>query len=104
MAETVGRLYNLPPDDPAVASEYGAMLLAQNQPARALAEFGRALALNPGDAKAVSNRGTALAALGQTVAARQDFRRALEMDPCLAGARENLKQLGEPAPAQKPCP
>jgi protein O-mannosyl-transferase len=92
------------PEDAAVASEYGATLLAQNQPARALAEFGRALALRPGDAKSVSNRGTALAALGQTAAARQDFRRALEMDPCLGDARENLKQLGETAPAQKPCP
>ncbi len=92
------------PDDAAIASEYGAMLLAQNQPAQALAEFGRALALQPDDAKAVSNRGTALAALGQTAAARQDFRRALEMNPCLGDARENLKQLGERAELVKPCP
>ena len=91
------------PEDPAVPSEAGRVLLAAGRPAEALAEFGRALALAPRDPRCFNNRGAALRALGQTDAARQDFERALALDPCLAEARENLRELGvEPAAAA--CP
>jgi Flp pilus assembly protein TadD len=91
------------PEDAAVASEYGAMWLKANQPARALEEFGRAAALRPQDAGAINNRGTALEALGQTEAAKDDYRRALGMNPCLAEARENLERLGERPAAGARC-
>lgn len=83
---------SIAPDDPAVATETGKVLLAAGQPAAALSEFGRALALAPRDAANFNNRGVALAALGQTAAARQDFERALALDPNLQDARENLRK------------
>jgi len=83
----------LAPDDPAVPTETGRVLLTARRPAEALAEFGRALALAPRDARNYNNRGVALAALGQTAAARADFERALQADPKLATARENLQRL-----------
>lgn len=82
------------PDDPAVATEAGKVLIASGKPAAALAEFGRALALAPRDPANLNNRGVALAALGQNEAARLDFERALALDPTLASARENLRKLG----------
>jgi Flp pilus assembly protein TadD len=84
------------PDDPAIATETGRILMAQGQTAAALAEFGRALALDPRDARNYNNRGVALAALGQNAAARQDFLRALALDPGLTEAKRNLEML--PAP------
>ena len=86
----------LAPDDAGVAEETGKTLLAEGQPAAALAEFGRALALGPRDARNYNNRGVALQALGQTAAARQDFARALAIDPALDEARRNLRSLPEP--------
>jgi protein O-mannosyl-transferase len=84
----------LAPDDPAVPSEQGRILLALGRPDDALGAFGRALALDPGSAMLLNNRGVALAALGQGDAARADFLRALDRDPCLKDARVNLVRMG----------
>jgi tetratricopeptide (TPR) repeat protein len=88
----------LAPEDPAVATETGRVLLALGRPAEALPAFGRALALAPGDPRNYNNRGVALEFLGQSEAARLDFRRALELDPCLEDARRNLRSLGDVVP------
>ncbi|HXS94084.1 MAG TPA: tetratricopeptide repeat protein [Candidatus Limnocylindrales bacterium] len=84
----------LSPNDPAIATEAGKVLLANGRAAEALAEFGRALALDPRNPENYNNRGVALAALGQTDAARADFLRALAMDGGLEEARENLRKMG----------
>jgi hypothetical protein len=88
------------PNEPAVATETGKILLSEGQAEGALEEFGRALALAPMDARNINNRGVALLALGQTEAARADFERALRALPSLAEARENLAKLppAEPRP------
>jgi Flp pilus assembly protein TadD len=81
------------PNEPAIATEIGKILLNEGQPDAALEEFGRALALSPRDARNMNNRGVALLALGQTEAAGADFERALRTDPMLAEAKENLAKL-----------
>ncbi|MBI3208587.1 MAG: tetratricopeptide repeat protein [Candidatus Solibacter usitatus] len=91
------------PDDPAIATETGRVLLESGDAARALAEFGRALALAPNDPRSFNNRGVALQQLGQRDAAADDFRRALQRDPCLFDARWNLMQLGHASPAPADC-
>ena len=91
------------PEDEAVATERGRLLMTLNRPAAALSAFGRALALNPNDARAISNRAVALAALGSRDAAIAEFQRALEKDPCLSDARENLAKLGVHTPAPPNC-
>ena len=88
----------LAPNDPAVASEEGRVLLVMNHPEQALIAFGRALALQPNSASGLNNRGVALLQMGQAGAARQDFERALQRDPCLFDARYNLRRLGSPSP------
>jgi protein O-mannosyl-transferase len=93
----------LAPDDPAVPSEQGRILLTLGRPEEALGAFGRALALDPGSAMLLNNRGVALAALGQGDAARADFLRALERDPCLKDARVNLVRMGVTPPAGGRC-
>jgi hypothetical protein len=85
----------LDPGDVSIPLERGRRFLTAQQPAQALAEFGRALALRPDDARALNNRGVALAQLGQTDAAVADFRRALQQSPCLYDAHRNLAQLGQ---------
>jgi protein O-mannosyl-transferase len=82
------------PNDPAVASEEGRVLLTMNHPEQALIAFGRALALEPDSATALNNRAVALLQMGQGQAARQDFERALARDPCLFDAHWNLRRLG----------
>lgn len=82
------------PNDAAVASELGRVLMQIQRPGDALNEYGRAVALDPGSAMAHNNRGVALQALGIHGHAERDFRRALALDPCLAPARENLAKLG----------
>ena len=81
------------PNEPAVATETGKILLSEGQAEGALEEFGRALALAPTDARNINNRGVALLALGQTEAARADFERAISALPSLVEARENLAKL-----------
>ena len=81
------------PNEPAVATETGKILLSEGQAEGALEEFGRALALAPMDARNINNRGVALLALGQTEAARADFERAINALPSLVEARENLAKL-----------
>jgi tetratricopeptide (TPR) repeat protein len=81
------------PNEPAIATETGKILLSEGQPDGALEEFGRALALAPMDARNMNNRGVALLALGQTEAARADFERALRTEPSLTEARDNLAKL-----------
>lgn len=83
------------PDDAAVASEQGRVLLQAENTGGALAAFGRALALRPEDALAMNNRGVALMRLGQREVAVADFRRALQRQPCLFDAHYNLRNLGE---------
>jgi tetratricopeptide (TPR) repeat protein len=93
----------LAPDDPAVASESGKVLLLLGRPQEALPEFGRALALSPRDAQAFNNRGVALQALRQAVVARRDFEHALELDPCLFDPRYNLMRLGVVTQPPREC-
>lgn len=90
----LGQAANLEPENAAVATEQGRLLLQSGRPAEALSAFGRALALTPDQAPAINNRGAALLALGQKEAARLDFERALARSPCLADARRNLRALG----------
>jgi len=84
----------LAPEDPAIPSERGRILLELGNPQAALGEFGRALALAPSDARTVNNRGVALLRLNQKDAAIADFERALRMDPCLFDSRRNLYAAG----------
>jgi hypothetical protein len=93
----------LAPDDPAIASEKGKVLLESGNPQAALAEFGRALALTPNDARALNNRGVALSRMGQKDAAIADFQRALAVDACLFDARFNLRSLGVALPQSPDC-
>lgn len=93
----------LAPDDPAVPTAQGRVLLALGRPGEALLVFGRALALDPSSAIALNNRGAALLALGQEPAAHADFERALGRDPCLFDARFNLSQMGRPTPDPPGC-
>ncbi|MBL8179925.1 MAG: tetratricopeptide repeat protein [Bryobacterales bacterium] len=86
---------SIAPENAAVASEKGRVLLEAGRPAEALAAFGKALGLAPDDAMAMNNRGVALAQLQQNEAARADFERALEKDACLFDARYNLLKLGK---------
>ncbi len=81
------------PDDGTVASEKARVYLTMQQPALALAEFGRALALAPNDPLALANRGSALAMLGQKEAAKLDFEHALRLDPCQFDARYNMEKV-----------
>lgn len=85
----------LTPDNPAIASEQGRVLLQTGNAGAALAAFGKALALDPDDPRAMNNRGVALSRLGQRDVAVGDFRRALQRDPCLFDALLNLRNLGE---------
>ncbi len=93
----------LAPRDPTIATEQGRAWLAANQPAEALAAFGRALALEPGNARYRNNRGLALSLLGQTDAAARDFESALMSDPCLFDAHLNLRRLGRPVAPPAGC-
>lgn len=103
-AAILAEAQRIAPEDAALASEQGRVLLEAGRPAEALAAYGRALALTPGDAGALSNRGAALAMLGQTEAAQQDFEAALKKDPCQFNARVNLKRLGNaPQPLPPQC-
>jgi hypothetical protein len=85
---------SIAPDDAAVPSEEGRVLLQTGHPQQALVAFGRALALDPGSATGLNNRAVALQQLGQGAAARLDFERALTKDPCLFDALWNLRRLG----------
>jgi Flp pilus assembly protein TadD len=87
------------PEDPALSSEQGRVLLTLGRLDEALAAFGRALALDPADARALNNRGAALFALGQKDAARADFERAITRNACLFDARLNLARMGVPTSA-----
>ena len=64
---------------------------------KAVADYSAAIGLNPIYALAYNNRGYVFEAQGQKQAAAADLRRALALDPSLAGARQGLKRLGEPA-------
>jgi hypothetical protein len=91
----------LAPEDPDVAAQTGATLLAAGRPADALAELGRALALDPSNPRHLNNRGAALEAVGQREAALADYRRATALDPAFAPALENVRRLtGPPHPTQ----
>lgn len=90
---------SLAPEDAAIPTEKGKVLLESGNAQAALMEFGRALALAPKEARALNNRGVALSRMGQREAAIADFRRALQADPCLFDARLNLRQLGAADPA-----
>jgi hypothetical protein len=91
------------PDNAAVQSEKGRVLLQLGKPGEALAAFGKALAIDPADARSINNRGAALAALGQADAARGDFERALQRDPCLFDALLNLRRMGVGREIPKSC-
>lgn len=94
---------SIAPDDPAVYSEMGRILLQMGRADQALGAFGQALALDPGDPMAMSNRGAALMALGANEAAKGDFERALSISPCLFETRLNLTRIGVRSPAPQEC-
>ncbi len=94
---------NIAPNDPAVPSEEGRVLLAMGQSGQALVAFGRALALEPNSAAALNNRAAAFLQMGQNAAAQQDLERAIGKDPCLFDARWNLRRLGISAPLPPDC-
>jgi protein O-mannosyl-transferase len=100
----IDRARELAPENPAVPTERGRILLALGRPGDALVAFGRAVALDPTNPVAINNRGAALLALGEVEPARADFKRALARDPCLFDARYNLARTGEPAPNPSDCP
>ena len=59
----------------------GQVLMAQQQPAEAIALFDRAIAINPYCTAAFKERGAARLALGDKEGAEKDFQQLLELDP-----------------------
>jgi tetratricopeptide (TPR) repeat protein len=59
----------------------GRSFLGQNQPARAIDDFARAIAKGPRRRAAWSGRGEAFAVQGRWKESEQDFRRAIDLDP-----------------------
>ncbi len=71
----------------------GAVLLLQERPREAAAEFAVALRLAPGDLRLRVNHAAALAADGRIGQARRELARVLRQDPAMPNARELQRQL-----------
>jgi glycosyltransferase involved in cell wall biosynthesis/Tfp pilus assembly protein PilF len=71
----------------------GAVLLAQQERTRALANFTQALRLDPREVKAMIGLGMCAVQAGQTAAATQYFREALRIEPTQTTALHQMVQL-----------
>lgn len=81
------------PDDPAVLTTLGNVLLRARQPAEALRRFEKVLVLQPASAPYEVNAASALIALGKKADAARHLERALELDPLLEQAVHSLSNL-----------
>jgi hypothetical protein len=81
------------PDDPAVLTSLGTVLLRAKQPAEALRRFEKVLLLRPAYAPYEVNVASALLAAGRRAEAVQHLERALELDPLLEQAVELLSGI-----------
>jgi predicted Zn-dependent protease len=81
------------PDDPAVLTMLGTVLLRAKQPAEALRRFEKVLLLRPAYAPYEVNAASALIAAGQKGEAVRHLERALELDSLLEQAVELLSGL-----------
>ena len=81
------------PDDPAVLTSLGTVLLRAKQPAEALLRFEKVLLLRPAYAPYEVNAASALIAAGRKAEAVRHLERALELDPLLEQAVELLSGL-----------
>ena len=81
------------PDDPAVLTSLGGVLLRAKQPAEALRRFEKVLLLRPEYAPYEVNTASALIAAGMKAEAVRHLERALELDPLLERAVELLSGL-----------
>lgn len=93
------------PDDPAVLTSLGSVLLRAKQPAEALRRFEKVLLVRPVYAPYEVNAAAALIALGKKTEAVRHLERAVELDPLLEQAVELLSRLykdeGDAARASK---
>jgi hypothetical protein len=93
------------PDDPAVLTSLGIVLLRAKQPAEALRRFEKVLLLRPAYAPYEVNAASALLASGRKAEAVRHLERALELDPLVEQAVELLSSLyrdqGDDAKAAK---
>ena len=91
------------PEDPAVLTSLGSVLLRAKQPAEALRRFEKVLLLRPAYAPYEVNAASALIAAGRKAEAVPHLERALQLDPLLEPAVELLRglytELGEGAKA-----
>jgi len=81
------------PDDPAVLTSLGIVLLRAKQPGEALRRFEKVLLLRPAYAPYEVNTGSALLAAGRKAEAVRHLERALELDPLLEQTVELLSGL-----------
>lgn len=81
------------PNDPAVLTSLGSILMKGKQPAEALKRFERAISLKPDYAPYYVNAATALLATNRPSDAAQQLNKALSLDPLLKPASELLHQL-----------
>lgn len=81
------------PDDPAVLTSLGVVLLRAKQPAEALRRFEKVLLLRPAYAPYEVNAASALIAAGRKAEAVRHLERALELDSLLEPAVELLSGL-----------
>jgi hypothetical protein len=81
------------PDDPAVLTTLGTVLLRAKQPAEAVRQFAKVLVLRPAYAPYEVNAASALIAAGQKAEAVRHLERALELDSLLGQAVELLSGL-----------
>jgi superkiller protein 3 len=82
-------------DDWCVHVELGSAFLAENDPARAAAQFERALLLNPRSYTGNIRAGMAQQALKNFAKAREYYNTAIGIDPTLQEAVERLSKLNE---------
>ena len=81
------------PEDPAVLTSLGIVLLRAKQPAEALRRFEKVLLLRPAYAPYEVNAASALVAAGRKAEAVRHLERALELDPLVEQAVELLSGL-----------
>jgi hypothetical protein len=86
-------LEKLYPDDPAVLTTLGSVLMKGKQPVEALKRFARVIELKPEYAPYHLNLASALSALGQTGKAAHELETALSRDPLLQPAVELLGRI-----------
>ena len=93
------------PDDPALLTSLGSVLLTGKQPAEALKRFERVVALKPAYAPYYLNAATALLDTNQAPEAAKYLEKALSIDPLLEPAVQLLgrvyQEQGEAEKARK---